>query len=94
MTEERTLDEMKLDLVRWKLEDAEYKAEQEYKQLCQEKPKVYGEKPFCIRETTYKASYYKTICEDVLFYISLSDHGVRYEWEHWKAKKEEFMYAE
>lgn len=62
---ERTIDEMKVDIVRWRLEDIEQKATAEYKQLCREKPKEYGDRPFCTKEHTYKAAYYKIICEDL-----------------------------
>jgi len=93
---ERTIDEMKVDIVRWRLEDIEQKATAEYKQLCREKPKEYGDRPFCTKEHTYKAAYYKIICEDLLYTLSESDTLVRHDWEIEKAKREEggIRYAE
>lgn len=41
----RTLEEMKLDIIRWKLEAAERRAEEEFDELCHERPKEYGVKP-------------------------------------------------
>lgn len=87
-------DEMKLDIIRSKLEDAERQAAEEYKELCREKPKEYGEKPFCIRENTYKANFYRYLCEDVLWIISLADSQVQKEWQAEMEKKRQNMYAE
>lgn len=85
---------MKLDLIRWRMEEAEAKAGEEYKTLCREKPKEYGEKPFCVRETTYRATFYKYLCEDVLWIISLADSQIEREWQQEKEKRERYAYAE
>lgn len=79
---------MRLDIIRWKLEDAEQTAEEEFRQLCRERPKEYGDRPFCIKENTYKASFYKALCEDVVFIIGESDSSVRREWERIKAERD------
>ena len=80
--------QMKLDIIRWMLEDAEQQAAGEYKELCRERPKEYGDRPFCIKENTYKASFYKTLCDEVVFMIGESDVYIRREWERLKAEKE------
>ena len=79
--------QMRLDIIRWKLEDAEQTAESEFKELCRERPKEYGDKPFCIKQNTYKASFYKALCEDIVFMIGESDLYIRREWERIKAEK-------
>ncbi|MCR4585736.1 MAG: hypothetical protein K5686_08430 [Lachnospiraceae bacterium] len=85
---ERSISDMKLDLVRWQLEDAEQVAEQEYKQLCKEKPDRYGEGPFKIKKNSYKANFYKVICESILDTLGQSDGMIRAYWERTKAEKE------
>lgn len=76
-----SIDEMKLDIIRSKLKDAERQAAEEYKELCRERPKEYGDKPFCIRENTYKANYYRVLVEDILDILD-NDTRARREWEH------------
>ena len=49
---DRTIEEMKLDIISWRLEGAERAAEQEFKELCREKPREYGDKPGCKRLNT------------------------------------------
>ena len=58
---DRTIEEMQLDIISWRLEGAERAAEQEFKELCREKPREYGDKPGCKRLNTYKAEFYKSL---------------------------------
>ncbi|MCR4586357.1 MAG: hypothetical protein K5686_11620 [Lachnospiraceae bacterium] len=85
---ERSISDMKLDIVRWELEDAEEVYEQEYKQLCKEKPDRYGDGPFKIKKNSYKANFYKIICESILDTLNQSDGMIRNHWERTKAQKE------
>lgn len=78
---ERSVDTMRLEIIREKLANAEATAEDEYRQLCRERPKEYGDKPFCIRENTYKANYYRVLTEDILDILD-NDTRARREWEH------------
>lgn len=93
----RTLEEMKLDIIRWKLEAAERRAEEEFDELCHERPKEYGVKLGCIRLATYKGTFYRILHEDIVWCISEpSLSSIERIWELEKADKErhEIAYAE
>lgn len=93
---DRTIEEMKLDIISWRLEGAERAAEQEFKELCREKPREYGDKPGCKRSNTYKAEFYKYLVEDVLYIIDESGNQIRKEWEQENIRRNEreVKYAE
>lgn len=93
---DRTIEEMKLDIISWRLEGAERAAEQEFKELCREKPREYGDKPGCKRLNTYKAEFYRCLVEDVLYIIDETGNQIRKEWEQeaLRRKEREVRYAE
>jgi hypothetical protein len=93
---DRTIEEMKLDIISWRLEGTERAAEQEFKELCREKPREYGDKPGCKRLNTYKAEFYKYLVEDVLYIIDESGNQIRKEWEQESIRRNEreVKYAE
>lgn len=92
--EERTIDEMKLDILKWQLEDADEVATKEYEELCKERPREFGEGHFKIKLATYKCRFYKVMHEELVQMISKSGSEIMRLWEQEKAKRQQDIYAE
>jgi len=77
-----SIEDMRLDLIRWRTDNAEQIAESEYKELCREKPREYGDKPGCKKLNTYKVEFFQYLIGDIQYYIvDASDSQIRREWE-------------
>lgn len=92
--EERTIDEMKLDILKWQLEDADEVATKEYEELCRERPKEFGDGHFKIKLPTYKCRFYKVMHEELIQMISKPGAEIMRMWEQERAKRQQDMYAE
>ncbi len=91
---QKSIDEMKLDIIRWQLEDAEKNAEEEYEEYVEEFQETHGNKFGLKGYKSYREDFYKSMYDDLLHTIYESPASSKAMWEQMAAKMQPGAYAE